>query len=141
MTTGIISLIATAVAFIVANAVKAVIKLGKGNRDYRGLIASGGMPSVHTASVAALATVIGMGEGFNSAVFAVALVFLIVTTYDATHVRRATGEQGVALNKLLPKNKKQPYNSAGHRPIEALAGLALGVLVGAFFGIILLQMI
>lgn len=131
MAVGTICLISVITTFIVANVVKAAIKLVQGSKDYHGLIASGGMPSVHTASVAALAITIGLGEGFNSAIFALAFVFLMIVVYDGTHVRRAAGEQGEALNKVLPKNSKRPFNSYGHKFVEAFAGGVLGILVGA----------
>lgn len=130
MSPGIICLIATVAAFMVANIVKAAIKLIRGNGDYHGLIASGGMPSVHTASVASLVTVIGMSEGFGSTIFAFALVFLIIVIYDGTHVRRAAGEQGRALAKILPKNMERPFNSDGHRIVEVSIGCIFGALIG-----------
>lgn len=136
MTTGVIALISVCSAFVIANAVKAVIELIKGNRNCRSLISSGGMPSVHTASAASLAISIGIGDGFDSAIFVLTLVFLVIVAYDATHVRRATGEQGEALNKILPKNMKQPYNSAGHSYIEVIAGCMVGVLVGGLISLL-----
>lgn len=137
MTVGIVCLVAAAMAFVVANVVKIIVRLAKGHSVKQGLMSSGGMPSVHSACVAALATVIGISEGLDSVGFALALVFLIVVVYDATHVRRAVGEQGEALSGVLAKGKKRPYSSAGHKPEEAIVGCALGILVGYLLSFLL----
>jgi acid phosphatase family membrane protein YuiD len=49
-----------------------------GRWDARQFIASGGMPSSHSATVIALAVAVGIQEGFRSATFATALVFACV---------------------------------------------------------------
>ena len=49
-----------------------------GRWDARQFIASGGMPSSHSATVTALAVAVGIQEGFWSATFATALVFACV---------------------------------------------------------------
>lgn len=138
MTTGIVALISAAAAWIVSNIVKAIIGLAKGKKKNLKLFSSGGMPSVHTASVSALVIAIGVGDGFNSSVFALALVFLIVVAYDATHVRRAVGEQGKAINSILTKITKRPYNSIGHNLIEMLVGCLVGVIVGLIISLTML---
>lgn len=137
MTGGAVCLISVTAAFLIANAAKIVIRLVRRDNNNRNLIASGGMPSAHTASVAALAATTGCIEGLTSTIFALALVFLIVVAYDATHVRRAVGEQGKALVKILPKNAKTPYLSAGHSILEVFVGCALGVLVGVVVSLVL----
>lgn len=103
------------------------------------LISSGGMPSSHTALVVALTTSVGITSGFNSVIFAVCAVFSLVIMYDATGVRRAVGEQGKKINKLLEAfyktntidNKEFSEKIGeilGHTPLEVLAGLILGIL-------------
>jgi acid phosphatase family membrane protein YuiD len=94
---------------------------------------SGGMPSSHVAAVAALATTVGLFNGLNSAIFAVALVFAFVVMTDAVRVRRATGEQGDAIESLIKKTGakvKLPYNAHGHTLVEILAGGVLGIVIG-----------
>lgn len=142
MTTGIVSLIAAASAFIIGNIIKAIINLykkrnNKGSKASRNLIASGGMPSVHTASIVAATVAIGFGDGFNSSIFALALVFAIIVAYDATHVRRAVGEQGKALRKILTKGVKKPYSSVGHSLVEVFVGCVIGVSVGVITSLLL----
>ncbi len=90
---------------------------------------SGNMPSVHTATTVALATSIGLRDGVDTAVFAVALLFMAVVAYDAMGVRRAAGEQGLALRKLLKPGSLQPYHALGHKPLEVAVGAAIGLVV------------
>lgn len=138
MTTGAVALISAATAFLIANITKIIIELAKGNKDYRNFISSGGMPSAHTASVVALTTAIGIGDGFNSTSFALALVFSIIVAYDATHVRRAVGEHGKALHKVLSDRKIElPYNSIGHSHLEMFVGCLVGVATGLVISLIL----
>ena len=62
--------------------------------NIRYLWAAGGMPSSHSASAVALATAVGLHEGFSSGLFAACAVFAFVVMYDAAGVRRETGKQG-----------------------------------------------
>jgi acid phosphatase family membrane protein YuiD len=92
---------------------------------------SGGMPSSHSAVVAALATSLGLEHGWASPAFQVAAVLGGIVIYDAITLRRVVGEhtrvlkerfQGVADNTFLWEN------GVGHTPLEASVGLLLGVL-------------
>lgn len=53
---------------------------------------SGGMPSSHSAFSFSLVTTIGLGEGFDTAIFALAFVFACITAYDAMGIRYETGK-------------------------------------------------
>jgi len=100
------------------------------------LVSSGGMPSSHTSFVVALSTMVGLQQGFNSAVFAISLVFSSVVMYDATGVRRHAGKQAQVLNMLV-ENLNNPNISLekklkellGHTPKQVLAGAILGIVV------------
>ncbi|KAH1032555.1 hypothetical protein J1N35_044729 [Gossypium stocksii] len=61
--------------------------------DSRRLVASGGMPSSHSATVTALAAAIGLQEGLGGSAFAIALVLACVVMYDASGVRLHAGRQ------------------------------------------------
>jgi acid phosphatase family membrane protein YuiD len=102
----------------------------------------------------ALVTVVGLENGFGSAIFAVAAIFAIIVMTDATHVRRSVGEQGEVLRKLIERDHKQegaissiaretgagddktraklhkPYLARGHRFIEVVVGGVIGATVG-----------
>ena len=104
--------------------------------DFRLFVGTGGMPSSHTASVTALTTCIGLTTGWNSPVFMVALCFCIVVISDAIGVRRAAGKQAVLLNKIMDdmwtsefKYEKRLKEWLGHTPMEAIAGLIIGILL------------
>ncbi len=97
---------------------------------------TGGMPSSHTATVAALATACAIGEGFNSAIFAIAVVLAIIVMIDATGVRRETGKQSRALNiiveELFKSNDIKTLDThfkelIGHTPLQVVFGFITGV--------------
>jgi acid phosphatase family membrane protein YuiD len=96
---------------------------------------SGGMPSSHSAFSFSLVTVIGIGEGFDSAVFALALVFAFITAYDAMGIRYESGKQAKAINQLYEKlNWGKQFvelkEKVGHKPIEVLSGILFGIVMG-----------
>lgn len=97
---------------------------------------TGGMPSSHTATVASLATACAIGEGFNSAIFAIAVVLCIIVMIDATGVRRETGKQSRALNiiveELFKSNDIKTLDThfkelIGHTPLQVVFGFITGV--------------
>lgn len=122
-------------AWLVAHTIKYII--GKIKKEKLGIksyvFVSGGMPSSHSATTVSLATVIGLSNGLDSAIFALALLFSVIAMYDALMVRRSSGEQGIAIQKLIKEQKssvKLPKIAMGHRPIEVLAGAVLGLGIG-----------
>jgi acid phosphatase family membrane protein YuiD len=99
----------------------------------RQLYISGHMPSAHSATVIAVLVVIGLKDGVDSGLFGLALVFASVVLYDAMMVRRASGEQGIAITGLIKESKSTvpfPRVAMGHTPLEVAVGCLLGVLVG-----------
>lgn len=102
------------------------------------LIGAGGMPSSHSAVVTSLSILIGREYGFNSGIFAMALVFAFVVMYDAAGVRRAAGKQATILNKLLEtpglttvQVQEKLVEVLGHTPIQVFVGALIGGLIGA----------
>jgi acid phosphatase family membrane protein YuiD len=95
---------------------------------------TGGMPSGHSATVMALATYVLLADGIWSASFGIAITFAIIVMTDAVNARRATGENGVAIQKMLSKLQHKdidvPHYARGHKPLEMLVGSIIGVLVG-----------
>lgn len=129
-------IIAIVASWIIAQGLKYIIIAAK-HRSFdhlRQLYLSGNMPSAHSASTVALASLVGMREGTDTAVFAVALLFAAVVMYDAMILRRSVGEQGVAIQEMIRHAKTQksialPRAARGHTPLEVLAGAVLGLTV------------
>lgn len=103
---------------------------------------TGGMPSSHTSFSSSLTVLIGHNLGFDSPIFAVALVFTFITAYDAMGLRFESGLQAEAINQIneeLGKTKKKGFKflkeKLGHKPLEVLVGLLLGTIMGLIFHI------
>lgn len=131
----------SAASWIIAQSIKVALGVFREKRfNFRWFIGTGGMPSSHAAGVSALATSIGITNGFNSPLFAIALVFTLIVLFDAQGVRRATGTQAEILNKMLEDiywRKKLDDNKLkeliGHTPVEVFAGAFLGIMVSLLF--------
>jgi acid phosphatase family membrane protein YuiD len=96
---------------------------------------TGGMPSSHSALVSALATGVGMTQGWDSSLFAIACVFAVIVMYDATGIRRAAGQQAQVLNQIVV----EVFEDAPPDPLKELLGhTPVQVLVGAIVGIVLM---
>jgi len=97
------------------------------------MFGDGGMPSGHSATVSSLATIIGLMEGFNSPLFAIAGILAVVVCHDAMGVRQETGKQAMMLNEIIRilEGKELPQVKlkvlVGHTPLQVVAGICLGV--------------
>ena len=105
-----------------------------GHWNLRRFVETGGMPSSHSAAVAALSTGVGIQEGFTSPLFGVTLYFSLIVMYDAAGLRRAAGRQATVLNRLIERHFEHPERDAqklmellGHTPFEVFIGASLGV--------------
>ena len=109
-------------------------KYAKENGPIKIFFNTGGMPSGHSATVVALSTYTLLADGLWSVTFAIAAIFAVVVMTDAVNVRRATGENGLAIQKILlslkQKNIAVPHYARGHTPTEVAAGGVIGVLAG-----------
>lgn len=124
-------------AWFLAQSLKVLLGFIEEKRfNFKWFIGSGGMPSSHAALVMSVAVEVGLTEGFGTPIFALALAFALVTMFDAQGVRRQSGYQAEALNKMLDDIysqrgiQEQPLKELfGHTPIEVLAGAVLGLVV------------
>lgn len=128
-------LIAAGAGWVAAQGSKSIVAAVRGRsvRKLQSLYISGGMPSAHSATVMALATVVGLRDGIDTAVFSIACVFAAVVMYDAMMVRRSSGRQGEILKQLITEVKSPivtPRFAKGHEPLEVLVGALVGILVG-----------
>ncbi|MER3483443.1 MAG: acid phosphatase [Meiothermus sp.] len=105
--------------------------------EWERLAETGGMPSSHSATVAALATGVGITSGLNSSLFAITIVLAIIVMYDATGIRRAAGLQAERLNDLIDEFRKLVEQGPQTEPLKELLGHTyLEVAVGAALGIL-----
>ncbi|SDM13441.1 divergent PAP2 family protein [Sediminibacillus halophilus] len=141
-------LLAALAGIVIAQGVKVPIHMVAERKFKPGLaFSTGGMPSSHSAAVAAVSTGIGLQEGFDSGLFAVSCIFSIIIMFDASGVRRQTGEQAILLNTLVKDfgsfmeeakgwGKKGEYQKReelkellGHQPIEVFFGALCGIII------------
>jgi len=137
-------LISAAVAWSIAQLVKLPIEYVRTRRwNWVLLFRAGGMPSSHSALVAAGAHAVGLTQGFGSALYAVSVILAVIVIYDATGIRRQAGLHAEMINAIVqdlveghPLREEKLREVLGHSPGEALVGLLLGlataqVLIGA----------
>ncbi len=103
------------------------------------LTETGGMPSSHSAGVAALATSAAILYGTASPYFGISFVFGTIVIYDAAGVRQAAGKHAEILNSLVSElahlfaEGERPEalkTLLGHTYPQVLMGTLLGVGVG-----------
>jgi acid phosphatase family membrane protein YuiD len=122
---------------------KFAISAIRGRIDIHNLYASGGMPSVHSAVVCSLGVTALLVDGPSSHLFGFTAVFAAIVMYDSFGVRRASGEQSVAINMLigslgrgkirLDKPELKLREVLGHRPSEVGVGAVVGIVLGLLF--------
>lgn len=104
--------------------------------DWKLIFATGGMPSSHSAFVAATALAVGLYAGFNTAVFAIAIALAVIVVVDATGVRRQAGIHAERINLILNDlfqgrtlTENQLKEVLGHTPFEVVAGVTTGMVI------------
>ena len=111
--------------------------------DLSYLAGAGGMPSSHSALVSALATAVGLTEGFDAPDAMIAVGFGLLVLCDAATLRRAAGEHAKLLNRIVEKlndgldeadrlEAERLRERLGHSRREVIAGMLFGIAV-AFF--------
>lgn len=132
-------LLFSCLSWFFAQLAKGIIqKITEGVFSLKRCLASGGMPSSHSALVTCCATTTGLLYGFDSSMFAIAAVLAIVVMYDACNVRRQSGEQAKMINYILQNWAKmtpemlemQVKVLLGHTPLQVVMGALLGLFVG-----------
>jgi hypothetical protein len=125
------------VAWMSAQTIKVMIGVFKEKRfDFRWFGGTGGMPSAHTACVTSLSTTVGLTYGFDSALFAVVVIFTLIIMFDAQTVRFTTGRQAKILNQMMDDiywkkklDEEKVKEFLGHTPVQVWAGAALGIVI------------
>lgn len=129
------ALIGALIGWTIAQTVKVPLEYLRTKRwNWVLLFRTGGMPSSHTALVAGVAHGIGLRDGFDSTVYAMAATLAIVVIYDATGIRRQAGKHATLINAMIqdlasghPLKQEMLRDVLGHTPLEALGGLLLGL--------------
>jgi len=138
------TLITAIIAGSIAQVLKVLISyLLEHSWNWSLLLQAGGMPSSHSALVAATAQSIGLNFGFGSPIFTVAVIIAIVVIYDATGIRRQAGIHAAIINRMItdlasghPLKEEQLREVLGHTPFEAFTGTILGVATAYLFWIL-----
>jgi len=134
------------IAWLLAQIIKSIIEVIKGDGDIKYLYASGGMPSAHSAVVVSLAGYTFYHQGANSPLFGVTAIIAGIVMYDSFGVRRSSGEQAKTLNKLIgemarngnirkPDEFEKLREVLGHQPLEVIVGAILGAMVATLFSL------
>lgn len=104
--------------------------------NWRLLFSAGGMPSSHSALMVSTTHAIGLFQGFDSPLFALAFAITMIVVYDAAGVRRQAGLQAQRINMIFeellaghPFTQEHLREVLGHTPLEVLGGVLLGLLV------------
>jgi acid phosphatase family membrane protein YuiD len=132
-------IIVSVCAWAVAQSLKVIIDLiQKKQFDFRTLVATGGMPSSHSALVSALAASVAIVEGVKSASFAIAAVFALIVMYDSAGLRRSVGHQAEVLNRILKELRERRSITYFEKDLRELIGHStFEVIIGAFLGVVI----
>ena len=104
------------------------------------IFSPGGLPSSHSSLMTATTLSIGLYHGFNNPLFGLAVAISMIVIYDATGVRRQAGLHARVINEIMeeifagrPVPEKQLREVLGHTPIEAIAGILLGIMIALVY--------
>ena len=132
-------LVTSACSWVVAQLLKVVVTLVREKRlDLHYLLASGGMPSSHSAVVGALVTSVAMLQGLDSVAFGIAAVLALIVMYDSAGVRQSVGQQSIVLIRIVQEFRfRRPIAELerdlreflGHTPFQVIVGALIGILI------------
>src|SRR5262245_48066391 len=98
--------------------------------------AGGGMPSSHSALLVGGTLAVGLYDGFDTSLFAIAVCITMIVVYDAAGVRRQAGMHAERINVLFEEllkghmwDENELREVIGHTPLEVMGGIILGLLV------------
>ncbi len=135
-------LIVSLAAWLIAQITKIIINAIVTKKfDLERLFGDGGMPSGHSATVTAMALMVGFRSGFDSVIFGFAMIFAIVVMHDATGVRQEAGKHARSIIELtelfneyiVEENDEVKLEKlktlVGHTPLQVLCGSLVGAAV------------
>lgn len=124
-------------AGLITQAIKLATDGIKGNFTLGNLGDYGGMPSAHSAIVAALTTEMAITQGLASPYFAISFLFSLLILRDAKGLRNYVGKANAEINKLNKETGKNlpPLNErVGHSLLEIIIGFLMGIII-ALWGV------
>ena len=129
--------IAALLSWFLAQSIKALVLTFKQKKFRFDLYAlPGGFPSSHSATVSGLATSIGLIYGFDSGIFAIAIILAFFMIYDAKVIRGAAGKQAQSLNRIIEMFNEEEGEDMdklreilGHSLLEIAGGVIIGILI------------
>lgn len=133
-----IYIIAPLVAVFIAQMSKFFIPRNHLKPSIKNLLAYSGMPSSHAAVTISLMTIIGLMQGIDSALFALAALMTFLALRDAMGIRQYIGKQGKVINELVEDLNEDRYlddrypqliEKVGHTPMQIIAGALIGFFV------------
>ena len=135
-------LITAGLAWLISQVFKIITNLLVDRKfSFERLFGDGGMPSGHSATVFCLAVLCGWYEGFNSTLFAIAMLLAVIVMHDAMGVRREAGKHAATIKEIADAinqifiNKDSEIKTeklkllVGHSPIQVFFGAVTGFLV------------
>ena len=131
------ALVAAVIAWLLGQGLKLPYEYFINKRwDWTIMFSTGGLPSSHSAVVAAVALSIGLIDGFDTSLFALAVAMGLIVVYDAAGVRRQAGFHAERINQIMRDFFESGHfvegdlkEMLGHTPFEVFSGVLLGVLV------------
>ena len=137
-------------SWLLAQVLKTIINAVMNKKmEWSRLVGDGGMPSGHSATVSALATMVGFAVGFDSVEFAIAAVLAVVVMHDASGVRLETSKQAATIismveviNDYLSESDTNIKTDklkvlVGHTPLQVLFGALLGIAVAVGYKLLI----
>ncbi|MBU4217020.1 divergent PAP2 family protein [Candidatus Parcubacteria bacterium] len=125
-----------ALAGLTAQLIKFFVNSNNLKINLSNLAAYSGMPSGHSAMMFSLSTIVGLTEGFDSALFAVTFVMTVLIIRDAVGLRQYLGQHGKTLNllvkdldedKMLDNTYPHLLEKIGHTPLQVFVGSIIGI--------------
>ena len=129
-------------AWLIAQITKIVINaIVTKKLDFERLVGDGGMPSGHSATVTAMALMVGFRCGFDNPIFGLAMVLAIVVMHDATGVRQEAGKHARSIielaeiyNEYIAEDDEELKleklkTLVGHTPLQVACGAGVGAVV------------
>ncbi|MBW2988294.1 divergent PAP2 family protein [Candidatus Woesearchaeota archaeon] len=121
---GVIVLISCVLAYALSQGIKNITDMLRREWRLKNVLAPGGFPSSHTATVSALPMSIYLTEGLTP-LFALSIVLLAIVVSDAIYLRNSVGKLATAMNGF---HRTKFRTKLGHTPLQVLFGGILGAL-------------